>query len=317
MSLNDEELFKLYQDMTVFRAIEDTMTEQTKTWHSADGEEASHVGAYFGLDKEDIVLPHFRGLYGVYYVRGLPLAEVFAMIFNRANGYSKGKAMGMAGNLEKGILPWCTGTLGPPFVTATGAALAVKLKKQNRVVVISFGDGTSSRGEFHESLNFASIHKLPIIFVCINNQWGEYSATTEVISAKDIADRALGYSMPGVKVDGNDVLAVHDTMQEAIARARKGDGPSLIECKTYRLSGQTVGDQALYRRSEDAEPWKKRDSIKKLSEYLIQKGVLTEQNAEEYAQKAKAEVTKALQDAEAGPRPRREKEFALSEIFAP
>ncbi|MDP3878704.1 MAG: thiamine pyrophosphate-dependent dehydrogenase E1 component subunit alpha [Dehalococcoidales bacterium] len=317
MSLNDEELFKLYQDMTVFRAIEDTMAEQAGSWHGAAGEEASHAGAFFGLDKDDIILPHFRGVYGVYYIKGVPLTEVFAMMYNRADGYSKGKAMGMAGNMEKGILPWCTGTLGPPFVTATGAALAIKLRKQSRVVVISFGDGTSSRGEFHESLNFASIYKLPIVFVCVNNQWGEYSATAEVIAAQDIADRALGYNMPGIKVDGNDVLAVHDVMQEAIAMARRGDGPSLIECKTYRLGGHTARDKTLYRRSEDAEPWKKRDPIKILSGYLVEKGVLTEQSAADYTEKARAEVLKALQTAEAGPRPPREKEFAMSEIFAP
>ncbi len=320
MSLNDEALFQLYQDMLVFRAIEESMDAQTDMWHGAVGEEASHVGAFFGLGKDDLALPHFRGIYGVHHLRGMSLLEVFAEMYNREMSQSKGKAMGMVGTLKHNILPWCTGALGPSFYIATGAALAVKLKKEDRVVVMSFGDGTSSRGEFHEALNFASILNLPIVYVCINNQWGEYSATKEVIAVKDIADRAHGYNMPGVVVDGNDVLAVQEAMQEATGRARKGEGPSLIECKTYRLGGHTSGDQTLYRSKEDqaeVEAWRKKDPVKQFRKYLIQKGVLTEQKAEEYAQRAKTEVEKACQEAVDSARPKREKDFVMSEVFAP
>jgi pyruvate dehydrogenase E1 component alpha subunit len=320
MDMNNEELFHLYQDMLVFRAIEETMTPQTETWHGAIGEEASHVGTYYGLEKDDIVGPHFRGIYGVHYLRGLSLPEVFGEIYNRAVSQSKGKYTGMVGTLKRGILPWCTGTLAQLFPIATGAALAAKQQKQNRVVVMSFGDGTSSRGEFHEALNFASILDLPIVYVCINNQWGEYTPTRKAVSAKNIADRALGYNIPGVTVDGNDVLAVHEAVQEAVARARRGEGPSLIECKTCRLGGHQSGDQALYRSEaelEEIEAWRKRDPVKQFTEYLIQKGVLTAEKAEEYSQQAKTKAEKALQETTDSPRPRRDEEFALSDVFAP
>ncbi|MBI2287597.1 MAG: thiamine pyrophosphate-dependent dehydrogenase E1 component subunit alpha [Chloroflexi bacterium] len=320
MKLNDEELFQLYQDMLVFRAIEEQMAPQTDTWHAAVGEEASHVGAYFGLEKDDVVGPHFRGIYGVHYLRGLSLPEVFGEIYNREISQSKGKGLGMVGSLKHGILPWTTGTLAQLFPISTGAALALKQKKQKRVVVVSFGDSTSSRGEFHEALNFASILKLPIVYVCINNKWGEYTATKKAIAAKDIADRAKGYNMPGVIADGNDVLAVNEAVQNAVARARRGEGSSLIECKTCRLGGHQTGDKALYRTKEEqaeVEAWRKKDPIKQFTEYLIKKGVLTKEKAEEYAQQTKAKVEKACQDAVAGARPRRDKEFALSEVFAP
>ncbi|MDZ4230593.1 MAG: thiamine pyrophosphate-dependent dehydrogenase E1 component subunit alpha [Dehalococcoidales bacterium] len=320
MELNNEELFHLYQDMLVFRAIEETMAPQTETWHGAAGEEASHVGAFFGLEKDDIVGPHFRGIYGVHYLRGLSLEDVFGEIYNRENSQSKGKYTGMVGTLKQGILPWCIGTLAQLFPLATGAALAVKQQKLKSVVVMSFGDSTSSRGEFHEALNFASIFGLPIVYVCINNQWGEYTPTRKAISARNIADRAQGYNMPGVIVDGNDVLAVHGAVQEAVARARRGEGPSLVECKTCRLGGHQSGDKALYRTREEleeAERWRQKDPIKQFTEYLIQKGVLTAGKAEEYSQLARAKAEKALQDTALGPRPRRDREFALSEVFAP
>ncbi|MBI4187896.1 MAG: thiamine pyrophosphate-dependent dehydrogenase E1 component subunit alpha [Chloroflexi bacterium] len=320
MNLNNEELLQLYQDMLVFRAIEEQMSAQAEGWHAAVGEEASHVGTYFGLQKDDVVGPHFRGIYGIHYMKGMSLLEVFSAIFNREMSQSKGKGLGMVGSLKHNILPWTTGTLAQLFPISTGAALALKQQKQKRVVVVSFGDSTSSRGEFHEALNFASILKLPIVYVCINNKWGEYTATKRGISAKDIADRAKGYSMPGVIADGQDVLAVNDAVQAAVARARRGDGPSLIECKTCRLGGHQVADKALYRTKEEQaeiEAFRQRDPIKLFSEQLIKKHVLTEKKAEELADQTKAKVEKACQDAAGGARPRRDKEFALSEVFAP
>ena len=317
MNLSNKEQVLLLKDMLVFRGIEEAMISRTDTWHSAVGEEASHTGIFFGLGKDDLAAPHFRGGYGAHFLRGLSLVEVFGEIFNRANSQSKGKGNGLVGSLKHNILPWTTGTLGALFLTATGAALSVKIKKENRVVVMSFGDGSSSRGEFHEALNFASVKKLPIVYVCINNQWAEFTSAADGVAAKNIADRAQGYNIPGVIVDGNDALAVYEAVQEAIDRARKGEGPSLVECKTYRMGGHTVSDKTLYMPKEQTENWKKKDPIKRFREHLIVKSILTEQEADKLVQDTVAEVEESLQKAIDSPRPSRDKEFALSEVYAP
>lgn len=317
MNLSNEELAHLYREMLVYRAIEEQMISQTPGWHSAIGEEGSYAGAFFGLGKDDYVCPSHRGGYGVHYLKGLPLVEVFGEMYGRAIGPGRGKGLGLVGTMKYGIIPWCAGGLGPLLLTSTGVALAAKLKKKDSVVVIAFGDGTSSRGEFHEALNFASILKLPIVYVCVNNQWAMSMRVEKFIAVENIADRARGYSMPGVMVDGNDVLAVHEAVHEATTRARRGEGPSLIECKTYRLSGHMEADPALYMPKEEVEAWQSKDPIKRLCEYLIQKGLLTEQKAEEYSQEAKAEVEKAFKEAVEGPRPERDKDFVLSGVFAP
>lgn len=318
MNLSNEELIHLYQEMLLCRALEEKMASVAEGWHGGAGEEATFVGAFFGLRENDYVCPHMRGGYCVHYLKGLSLEQVFGELYGRAVGPGKGKGIGLVGSMKYGIIPWCAGGLGPVFHTATGVALAAKLKKQGSVVVMSFGDGTSARGEFHEAVNFASVLKLPIVYVCQNNQWDMATPTERAIAQPDIVERARGYNIPGAQVDGNDVLAVHEAVQRAISRARTGEGPSLIECKTYRLRGHTTGDPALYKPKEIEAAWIKKDPVKQFSDYLFQKGLLSGEKVEEYVLQAKAQVEKVFKDVVLeGARPKRDKEFVLSGIFAP
>ncbi|MFH0768957.1 MAG: thiamine pyrophosphate-dependent dehydrogenase E1 component subunit alpha [Chloroflexota bacterium] len=318
MSLSKKEMIHLYQDMLLCRELERKMASETPGWHGAAGEEGVIVGAFFGLEKNDYICPHFRGHYSAQYVKGLSLEKTIGNIYARANAPVKGKGIGMVGSMKDGIIPLPCGPLGTIFLIAMGVALAAKIKKEGAVVVETFGDGESARGEFHEAMNFAAVKKLPIVYVCGNNKYGMFTRTERALAQPDIFERASGYNIPGVQIDGNDVLAVNETVQWAVGRARRGEGPSLIECKTYRLAGHTSGDPAPYKSKEEEEAWLKLDPIKRFTEYLIEKGVLTEQSAKEYSLEAKAKFEQAFKEVVTeGARARRDREYLLSGVYAP
>jgi len=318
MNLSNEELVKLFQEMLVCRFLEDKMAQEAEGWHSGVGEEASFVGAFFGLKKEDFVAPHLRGGYSIHYLKGMPLEEVFGELYGRMNGAGKGKAIGLVGSMRYGTIPWNMGGLGPIMTTSAGVALSIKLRHQPGIVMLNFGDGVGSRGEFHESLNFCSVKKLPIVWVCQNNQWAMGTSTTRAVAQPDIVKRAAGYNIPGVAVDGNDVVAVRDAVEPAIARARAGEGPSLIECKTYRLKGHTVADTGWYKDKAVEEEWLKKDPIKRFGQYLMGKNLLTDDKIKEIEIQAKTKVETAFDNTvNKGARPKRDKEFLLSGVYAP
>jgi TPP-dependent pyruvate/acetoin dehydrogenase alpha subunit len=318
MNLSNEYLVRMFQEMLVCRALEEKMITEAEGWHAGVGEEASFVGTFFGLGKDDYICPHLRGGYSAHYLKGLSLDQVFGELYGRVIGPGKGKGIGLVGSMKYGTVPWNAGGLGPVFVTSAGVALAVKLKKTGGVVVMNFGDGVSARGEFHEAVNFASVQKLPIVYVCQNNQWAMGTSTERAIAQIDIVERARSYNIPGIMVDGNDIISVHEVVQMAIARARRGDGPSLIECKTYRLKGHTTADTPFYKNQELEEAWLKKDPVKRFADYLIQKNILAQTQVEEHTQQAKAKMEKAYQDVVVkGERPKRDKEFLLSGVFAP
>ena len=315
-TLSNEEQIQVYQDLLVCRHFEEFMLKKSPGHHGALGEEASHLGPFIGLREDDVVAPHYRGWIGATYLKLPSLADAFLKV--TGNGETGGKCG--IGSFEHRVLPFMTSTLATNFPLATGAALAMKVKKQDSVAVMAFGDGESSRGEFHEALNMASVLKLPVVYVCVNNGWGSLVPVEDAIATEDIADRASGYDMPGVVVDGNDVLAVHEVSQEAVARARNGDGPSLIECKTYRMGGLFGSDKDEYLKSKHRaiqEEMRKRDPVEVLRETLIKNGLLTEQEAEAYTQQAIAEVEKAAEEAGAYTRPGLDREWALSGVYAP
>ena len=211
------------------------------------------------------------------------------------------------------------GIVGAGLPIATGAALAAKIRGSSEVAACFFGDGASNEGVFHESLNIASSWKLPVVFVCENNLYGEFTPGKDVTSVKDIADRARGHDMPGVVVNGNDVVEVHETMLQAVERARKGEGPTLIECKTYRWEGHVVGEEAFlgkrgYRSQEEIAEWKKRCPLATFERRFLDARMFTQAEFDAVKAAVKGEVDEAVSFAIESPLPKPEE--ALEDMFS-
>ncbi|MEA4836808.1 MAG: thiamine pyrophosphate-dependent dehydrogenase E1 component subunit alpha [Rhodospirillaceae bacterium] len=243
--------------------------------HTSVGQEAIAVGVCAALKPADLMVPTHRG-HGQVLVRGSDPNLMMAELCGKSTGYCKGKGGSMhLANVELGILG-TNGIIGASLPIGTGSALASKIKGTNEVTVIIFGDGASNEGTFHESLNMASAWKLPCVYICENNLYGVSTDIRRVTSVQDISTRAKGYDIPGVTVDGNDVYAVMHAVSTAIERARRGEGPSLVECKTYRHRGHYEGDPQIYKPKEEVEEWKKRDPIVRLRKEIIESGMASE-----------------------------------------
>src|SRR6478736_5223939 len=238
------------------------------------GQEAIIVGTCYGLRKEDFVCPLHRDL-GSLLMKGVEPNVMMAQMFGKSTGLSKGRDSALhSGVSELGIFG-NTSMLGANLPVADGLALTLKMEQTDNVVVAYFGEGASNVGDFHEALNFAGVQRLPIIFVCENNQYAYSVPLEKTMAIDDVAVRAEGYGFDGVAINGNDVLAVYQASLGAIARARKGDGPTLIECKTYRWHGHSEHDKAIYRTEEELAMWKSRDPIPTFTTYLQGMEILT------------------------------------------
>ena len=225
--------------------------------HSYIGEEAVAVGVCASLNRDDYITSTHRG-HGHCIAKGADLKRMMAELYGKETGYCKGKGGSMhIADFSIGILG-ANGIVGGGIPIATGTALASQYLEDGRVTVCFFGDGASNQGGFHESLNLASLWKLPVVYVCENNLYAETTPQADHQPIRDIADRAKSYNMPGVIVDGNDVFAVYEKANKAVERARAGRGPTLIECKTYRYRGHWEGDPEVYRTKEEVKEWKKR-----------------------------------------------------------
>jgi pyruvate dehydrogenase E1 component alpha subunit len=235
--------------------------------HPYIGQEASAVGICDVLSPQDVLTSTHRG-HGHMIGRGADPARMYAELFARVGGYNQGKGGSLHMiDTELGFLG-ANGIVGGGIPIAGGAALQFKRTGSDAVAVSFFGDGASNEGSFHETMNMAALWKLPILFVCENNLYGEFTRQSEHMVLKDVADRAPAYGMPGVVVDGNDVIAVREVTKVAVERARNGDGPTLIETKTYRHRGHFEGDMAKYRPKEEVEEWMKRDPLLTFSTWL-------------------------------------------------
>ena len=255
------------------------------------GEEAVGTGVCQNLRDDDFITSTHRG-HGHIIAKGGDLKFMMAELFGKITGYCKGKGGSMhIADASKGILG-ANGIVGAGHNIAVGAGLSAKLRKTDQVCVCFFGDGSTNQGTFHESLNLASIWKLPVVFVCENNYYGISMSQAKHQAIKDIADRAGSYGIPGVSIDGNDIMAIYEASKEAIARARKGLGPTLIECKTYRHRGHFEGDPATYKPADEQKAWLEKDPIPRFKEFLS-KNVL---QADEIA-KIDAEVAKEIEEA--------------------
>jgi TPP-dependent pyruvate/acetoin dehydrogenase alpha subunit len=272
--------------------------------HLYVGEEAVAAGVMQNLTNDDQITSTHRG-HGHLVAKGGEFPQMYAELFGRSTGYCKGKGGSMhISNMELGMLG-ANGIVGGGPPIAMGAAFANQFLKTKKVAVAFFGDGASNEGSFHEAVNMAALYKLPCIFVCENNLYGEYTPQANHQTIADVADRASGYNIPGVVVDGMDVMAVFEVAGEAIDRARKGEGPTLIECKTYRYYDH-VGVRGMgltYRSDEELAEWKKRDPIQTFEARLIDLGVMTEKKIENVYSKVNELVKEGIRFAEDSPYP--------------
>jgi acetoin:2,6-dichlorophenolindophenol oxidoreductase subunit alpha len=259
------------------------------TMHLSIGQEASAVGITMALRKTDYITSTHRG-HGHCIGKGAEAKYMFAEFFGKEEGYCRGRGGSMhIADPESGNLG-ANGIVGGGLPIAVGAALAIKQQKRDDVAVCFFGDGASNEGAFHESLNMAAIWKLPVIFVCENNKYGMSVSTERSMSVPNVADRAPAYNMPGVIVDGNNIADVAEAMMVASARARAGEGPTLIECKTYRTRGHSRSDRNKYRTKEEIEEWKLRDPIPHFVDELIENGILDAKEADTIKISVAAEI---------------------------
>ena len=266
------------------------------TMHLSIGQEASATGACLSLRRDDQITSTHRG-HGHCIAKGASLERMMAELLGKETGYCRGRGGSMH------IADTATGNLGANGIVAggipiaAGAALAAQMQGLDRVVVSFFGDGATNEGAFHEALNLAAIWRLPVVFVCENNLYGMSFSTDLSMAVPHVADRASAYGMPGVTIDGNDVEAVDAVMREAVARARSGEGPSLIEAETYRWKGHSKSDKNLYRTREEIAGWRERDPIVRFEQTLQQRGTLTEDQLREIRDIATQAVRDAVQAA--------------------
>ena len=298
---------RFYEMLYRIRRFEETIIDQYRKGnvpgflHLSPGQEAIAVGACIQLRRDDYVASTHRG-HGHMLTKGARPDRMMAEVLGRRDGYCAGKGGSMhIADPDIGILG-ATGIVGSGLVFANGAAFSAQYRGTDQVTLCFFGDGASNEGTFHEGLNIASLWRLPVVFICENNGFAESTRQCEHQRCKDVATRAIGYDMPGIVVDGNDVLAVYEVVHETIKRARAGDGPSLIEAKTYRLRGHHEGDPQNYRTKEEVACWLERDPVPCFRGVLLGEGV-TEEEIKAIESAIEVELREALAFALASPPP--------------
>jgi pyruvate dehydrogenase E1 component alpha subunit len=270
--------------------------------HLYIGEEAVATGVAANLDTLDYITSTHRG-HGHIIAKGGNLEFMMAELFGKAAGYCKGKGGSMhIADASRGILG-ANGIVGAGQNIAVGAGLSIKYKGTDQVCVCFFGDGSTNQGTFHEALNLASIWKLPVVFVCENNLYGISMSQSRHQAIQDIADRAIAYNIPGVAVDGNDVFAVYEAAKVAVKRARDKQGPTLIECKTYRHRGHFEGDPGLYKPEDEQRDWLAKDPIKRLESFIVENKIQSDAEIDVINEGVTKEILDAIEFAENSPEP--------------
>ena len=309
MDIPNDTLIQMYERMVLIREFEERaglLAEETRIQgavHLYVGEEAVGVGVCAQLSDQDYITSTHRG-HGHVLAKGGDPKLMFAELYGKVTGYCKGKGGSMhIADLDLGILG-ANGIVGAGPPIAIGAAFAAKYRQDGRVTVCFFGDGASNEGSFHEAANMAGLYRLPVVFVCENNLYGEFTRQADHQPIHDVADRAASYDMPGVTIDGMDLFAVYEAAGEAIARARRGEGPTLLECKTYRFYDHVGRDFGKLKRDEaEIAAWKARDPIDQLQAKLLEQGVLSAADVERIDGQTTARIQEAIQFAEDSPLP--------------
>ena len=320
MSLTLDKQLEMLRAMQTIRRFEERASDDFQAGqiygvvHCYIGQEAVAVGICANLNRDDQIISTHRG-HGHCIAKGADLKRMMAELYGKRTGYCKGKGGSMH------IADFSIGMLGANGIVAggipiiTGAGLAAQLEGKGRVAVSFFGDGASSAGPFHESVNIAALWKLPMLYVCENNLYGVNTPAAQAVSAKDVAERAAAYGIPGVVVDGNDVLAVYEVAEAAVQRARAGQGPTLIECKTYRWRNHTeIKGIPDTRPHEELDEWKHKDPIARLVNSLKDQGVLTEDAWQKMDADLLQEIEAAVTFAQQSPFP--DIDTAVEDVFA-
>jgi len=319
MRISKDLKLKMYYTMTLIRRFEQRSTELFKNgkfpgWiHVSIGQEASATGACLALNENDYIGPTHRG-HGQALAKGMDPKNMMAELYGKKTGCCLGRSGSMhMCDMSKGIL--CgNAILGAGLAFGAGVAMSSKLRKTDQVVLVFFGEGASNEGIVHETMNMAALWDLPIVFFCESNQYAELSHRDFHLKVDTIATRGVGYGMPGVTIDGNDVLEVYKTTSKAVKRARDGNGPTLIDSITCRWDGHYVGDPMVYRKEGDLEEWKKKDPILKLEKSLFkQDGILNKDGKQKMIEKIDQTIADAEEFAENSLYP--EPEEALENVY--
>lgn len=311
MSPSRDKQIDLYKRMVEIRLFEEKIQDLYArglvpgSVHLYIGQEAIAAGVCAHLTKEDYITSTHRG-HGHLIAKGADLRYMMAELFGRKTGYCKGKGGSMhIAVFDLGILG-SNGIAGGGIPIAVGAGLSSKMRGTDQVTVCFFGDGASNNGTFHEGLNFASVHRLPVVFICENNLYGISVSQKQHQAIQDISIRSVAYNMPGITIDGNDVLTVYQTSGEAIRRARAGEGPTLVECKTYRWRGHYEGDPnqgRRYRTLEEIQAWIKKCPIKRFEAKLVKEKVLNKNKVMDIRKEVEKKIEEAVDFANQSPFP--------------
>lgn len=303
---NDDGFLDLYYSMLRVRRVEERLLEVFAEGkipgfiHVSIGQEAVATGVCSCLTPADTIFTTHRG-HGHTLAKGMELKPFMAEIFGRANGACRGNSGSMHVASSEAGVGGANGIVGAGLPISLGSAFAAAFKGEDSVTAVFFGDGASNQGTFHESMNLAALWNLPLIFVCENNGWAQFTSQKSYMKVDSIARRAEGYGMPGVLVDGEDVLQVRESVREAVARARAGEGPTLVECKTHRWFGHYAGDPQKYRPANDLEQSRNVDCIANFEKYLIESGLADRGQLDAFNARLRAEIDDAIAYAEAGP----------------
>jgi TPP-dependent pyruvate/acetoin dehydrogenase alpha subunit len=317
--LSTESLLVLYKKMVTIRKFEEKVYYLflqrilPGTIHQYIGQEAVATGVCANLNKDDFITSTHRP-HGHALAKGVSVRSAFAELYAKPDGccHAKGGSMHM-GDPQVGMIP-AIAIVGGGLTVSPGLALAFKLKHTKQVATCFFGEGASNEGAFHEGVNFAAVKQLPIVFVCENNLWAVSTPFSLVSLVENVADRCEAYGIPGIVVDGMDVLAVYDAAHDAVKRARDGGGPTLLEAKTYRFCGHSRFDPRTYRTKGEEEQWAKRDPISSYAKWLVDNGVATHEDLAQADEMIESEIEEAVSYAAELPDP--EPTDALKDVFA-
>lgn len=320
MAVSNDDLKGLYYNMNLVRQVDERCRRLFKqgrfqgTYFSAVGQEATVVGPCYGLRPDDFIGIQHREI-GAVITKGLPIKYLMAQLFARKDSPDRGKSHPCHYGWKPMGIVTPASTIAAQTVIVTGSALAWKIQKKDSVAIAFVGEGATSNGVWHEALNFAGVHSLPIVFIVQDNLWAESVPKRLGVPLDNLSERAKAYGFAGVTIDGNDLMACYETSQEAVRKARRGEGPTLIEMKTYRWYGHSEIDPANYRTSEELEMWKKRDPVPRFEKLLMERGVVDEAHKQATLQRIEREIEEAIEFAEKSPHP--DPSEIMEDVYAP
>lgn len=308
LPLTNDDLLRIYRMMLLVRGIDVKAVSLQRqgrigSYVPCAGQEACQVGSAYALGPEDWVFPQYRGQ-GVALARGLPLEKFFAQLFGTSSDFSKGHQQPMSLADKNHHYVAVSSPVGTHCPLAVGAGLAARYRGSSAVTIVYFGDGATSSSDFHAGMNFAGVFKAPTIFFCMNNQYAISLPVHKQTASKSLATKAVAYGFEGVRVDGNDAVAVYSVTRKAVQKARAGGGPTLIEAVTYRFGAHSTSDDAsLYRDRDEEEAWRAKDPLKRFKAYLVSRGLWDEDLERQAHERIDAEISQAVKTAENAPLP--------------